>query len=297
MTKDVKRLSPKEAAIATVAYADVFDSPLTPNELHEWLLFSTSVTMDGGTITQKSGFLFLKGRSKLLGIRKERQGWQEEKLAIARRAAGWLAVIPTVQLVGVTGGLSMNNAKKEDDIDLFLVAAAGTIWITRLLVTVCMDILNLRRKPLATNVTNKVCLNMFVTPRGLSVSSAERDCFSAHEVLQMKPIWEQRGMYRKFLDVNEWSREFLPHAWEARLGERVPTASQTPAVVVWVFRIFEFPAKLIQLAYMQSRRSSEVVTDSVLRFHPKDARVWVKRKFAARLARFKIPLDKIFYAS
>jgi len=294
---DVKRLSPKDSAVATVAYADVFDSPLTRQELHEWMLFSSSATVRVGTITQKSGFLFLKGRSKLLDVRKERQGWQEEKSAIARRAARWLAVIPTVQLVGVTGGLSMNNAKQEDDIDLFLVAAAGTIWITRLLVALCIDILGLRRKPLATNVTNKVCLNMFVTPRGLSVPAGQRDCFSAHEVLQMKPIWEQKGMYRKFLDANDWSREFLPHAWEARLGERVQRVSQTPVIVVWLFRIFEFPAKLIQLAYMQSRRSSEVVTDSVLRFHPKDARVWVKRKFAARLAHLKIPLDKVFYAS
>jgi hypothetical protein len=77
----------------------------------------------------------------------------------------------------------------------------------------------------------------------------------------------------------------------------VPTVSHTPALVVWAFRLFDFPAKLIQLFYMQHHRSNEVVTDSVLRFHPKDARVWVKREFAARLKGFKIPLDKVFYAS
>jgi hypothetical protein len=292
--KEVKRLSLYKAALATLAYADVFDFPLTRQEFHEWALFFSSPM---NIVDKKTGFLFLKNRSNLVGIRKERTLFQKEKWVIAQRAARWLALFPTVQLVGVTGGLAMNNAKREDDIDLFLVVAGGTIWITRLLVTIFMDLLRLRRKPYATTVTNKVCLNMFVTTRGLRVPSGERDCFSAHEVLQMKPLWEQKGTYRKFLKENEWSGDYLPNAWKERGRENVPTVCQTPALVVWAFRIFEFPAKLVQLIYMQRHRSHEVVTDSVLRFHPKDARVWVKRKFAERLKKLKIPLDKVFYAS
>ena len=290
-------MSPKDSAIATIAYADVFDYPLTRKEYYDWALFSSSNFPRGSFVDQKNGFLFLRGRSKLVGIRNGRQRWQEEKLAIARRAAGWLTIFPTVQLVGITGGLPMNNAKKEDDIDLFLVVAGGTIWITRLLVTVCMDILGLRRKPFVTRVANKICLNMFVTQRGLRVPVGERDCFSAHEVLQMLPIWEQKGIYKKFLDANSWSRIYLPNAWESRYQRSVQTVFSTPSVVVWVFRVFEFPAKLIQLAYMQTKKSNEVVTDSVLRFHPKDARIWIKRKLTARLKLLKIPLDKVFYAS
>jgi hypothetical protein len=81
-----------------------------------------------------------------------------------------------------------------------------------------------------------------------------------------------------------------------RLTESVFEVSQTPVLVVWAFRIFDFPAKLIQIFYMQHNITHEVVTDSVLRFHPFDARVWVKRKFAARLKVLKVPLDKVFYA-
>jgi hypothetical protein len=292
----VKQISSKDATLATVAYADIFDYPLTRRELHEWTLFSSHVSVRVSAIDQKKEYLFLRGRSKLLEIREKRQCWQKEKWAIARRAARWIALFPTVQFVGVTGGLAMNNAKKKDDVDLFLVTAPGTIWITRLLVTVCMEVLGLRRKPLSGNVANKVCLNMFVTPRGMSVPRYERDCFSAHEVLQMKPIWEQQGTYQKLLLANEWSRNYLPRAWNARLGETPPTVSHTPALVVWVFRVFDFPAKLIQLAYMEQHRTHEIIKDSVLRFHPVDARVWVKRKFAARLAGLKVPLDKVFYA-
>lgn len=64
-----------------------------------------------------------------------------------------------------------------------------------------------------------------------------------------------------------------------------------------LFIILEPLAKFIQLWYMEKHRTYEVITDTTLRFHPKDARVWVKRKLASRLAKFNIPLDKVFYAS
>lgn len=60
--------------------------------------------------------------------------------------------------------------------------------------------------------------------------------------------------------------------------------------------IIEFFAKHAQLWYMKRHRTSEVITDTVLRFHPKDARIWIKRRFAARLKGYNTPLDKIFYA-
>ena len=68
-------------------------------------------------------------------------------------------------------------------------------------------------------------------------------------------------------------------------------------LVIFLMRLFEWPAKQIQLWYMARHRTHEVITDTTLRFHPRDARVWVKRKLSARLAKFNIPLDKVFYAS
>ena len=61
------------------------------------------------------------------------------------------------------------------------------------------------------------------------------------------------------------------------------------------FIIFEPFARMIQLWYM-SGRTNEVVSDTLLRFHPKDARGWVKVALAKRLARYNLPLDNIFYA-
>lgn len=61
-----------------------------------------------------------------------------------------------------------------------------------------------------------------------------------------------------------------------------------------LFILLEPLARSVQLWYMKNKRTREVITDTTLRFHPKDARVWVKKKLSGRLTRYNIPLDKVF---
>jgi len=296
------RISTQDAIRATVAYADIFDYPLTREELRTWMIISSKKIQKVRGIDEKNGLFYVHRRSALIKFRQARQFWQEKKWNIARRAAWWLSLIPTIHLVGVTGGLAMNNADEDDDIDLFIITAFRALWISRLLATGLMQLVGLRRKPDETYVKNKVCLNMFMAPRyttyalGLDIPSEERDCFSAHEVLQMCPIWEQPGIYHKFIGSNGWVDAYLPCALALKQKQQVVSVHRTPSLVIVLFRIFEYPAKMLQLWYMRKRRTSEVITDTIIRFHPKDARIWVKRKLAARLVKFNIPLDKVFYA-
>lgn len=269
------RISKHEALTATLAYAAVFDYALTRQELALWFLFYPVAAV---------------------GIPKNKRR-QEDKWKIAERAGRWLSLVPTIQLVGVTGGLSMNNAKRDDDIDLFFIVAGGTLWVSRMLATILMDILGLRRHPKDTSVADKVCLNMFMTAGATSIPPGDRDLFTAHEVLQMAPLWEQKGTYKRFLSANRWTEQYLPNAWKEKNVTIVPGMSISFGLVIFFMRLFEWPAKRLQLWYMARHRTREVITDTTLRFHPKDARVWVKRRLAARLAKVHIPLDKVFTAS
>jgi len=60
--------------------------------------------------------------------------------------------------------------------------------------------------------------------------------------------------------------------------------------------VIEYFCKTVQLWYMKKHRTNEVISDTMLRFHPKDARIWIKREFAKRLARYNVPIDKFFNA-
>jgi len=291
-------ISKTSSLIATVAYADIFGYPLTRRELIFWLLFHpVSRIRLPVDIQGVHSFVTLRGHQRLVRERLAKQKEQEKKWRIARRASAWLSRVPTIKLIGVTGGLAMNNAKKEDDVDLFFIVSDGTLWVSRLLSTVLTDALGLRRRPGDRKFADKVCLNMFMTEDALSIPAKERDLFAAHEVLQMKPLWDREDTYMKFLIKNKWVMKLLPNAWLAknRASSNEHRASGWK-FGAWCLGFLERPARVLQLLYMKRHRTTEVVTDQVLRFHPRDARVWVKAALQKRLASFNIPLDNVFYA-
>lgn len=288
---------------ATVCYADIFDYPLTEDDLY----FRCIKKIPGKNlrskpipgITKTNYLLHLKGRKEIIVTYEKRHAFSKKKWEIARTIANRLQIIPTIFLVGVTGGLAVNNADRNDDIDLFFITARGTVWITRLIVTVWVSVFAKRRKPQETRVADSICLNMFIGDDAMQLPDSEKDLFSAHEVLQMEPVWSRRDTYRRFLQANVWVKDFLPVAWSIKQTGR----NQHPKISHWwtrvarkVLRIFEWPAKFMQLWYMSQRRTNEIITDSVLRFHPKDARVWIRKSLEKRLNKRNIPLDKIFYA-
>jgi hypothetical protein len=245
---------------------------------------------------------------RLLAIRKQREAWAEDKWIQARRIANILTIIPTITLVGVTGGLTRSNTRQEDDIDFIIISSPEALWVTRALSTVLLDILRLRRRVNDREVRNRICLNMFISEAGLAVPRTERDLYTAHEVLLMTPLWERGGAYQKFLTANRWVKKFLPNAWKKKNQElRIRNHGQKQNIGVFfrlplihvsrfLIRLIEPVAQYIQLRYMSRRRSSEIVTDIIIRFHPRDARIWIKRALGRRLAKYDIPLDKIFYA-
>ena len=119
----------------------------------------------------------------------------------------------------------------------------------------------------------------------------------------MTPLWGRDGVYKRFLYANAWVKKFLPNAWEEKVkssreagsrsaGQKSKVKSQKSYKV---FSILEPIAQFMQLRYMNRRRTTEVIGDTVIRFHPRDARGWIKKELGRRLAQFNIPLDKIFY--
>lgn len=203
----------KKAILRTLAYADVFDYPLKENEIFRFLIsnFQKELPTLSSEVSKKEGFYFLKGRKRIVVTRKKRERWSREKLKIAKRVAGWLKLIPTIQMVAVTGALAMNNSEKEDDIDLLIVTSKNRLWLTRLLTVFLVELVSHRRRPQDKNVKDKICLNMFLDEKHLAVPKKEQDLFSAHEACQLKLLWDRNETYQKFVKENQWVKHFLPN--------------------------------------------------------------------------------------
>jgi len=207
----------QRAILRTLAYADIFDYPLTLEEIHRFLIgqevtkskLKTILNSQFSIPNSQSGFYFLRGREKILATRKKREKWSQKKMKIARKVARWLRLIPTIKMVAVTGALAMENSDKEDDVDLLIVTAKNRLWFSRGLVVTFLRFFGLYRRP--RKIKNMICPNMLLDEEHLVVHKKEQDLFSAHEVCQLKVLWEKDGIYQKFVKENQWAKRFLPN--------------------------------------------------------------------------------------
>lgn len=199
------------AIVHTVAYADVFDYPLTPEEIHRYLEAPASLQQvhcllaDGGLIpdrlVQIEGFITLPGREGIVYTRRQRAERAAQLWPLAIRYARLIAELPFVRMVALTGSLAMDNADARSDLDYFVVTAVDRLWLCRAL------ILPLVRW--AARRGNVICPNYFLSERALSLE--QRDLFMARELAQMTPLFGL-DVYERVRELNAWSATFLPNA-------------------------------------------------------------------------------------
>ena len=293
--------SMEKAILKTLIYADIFDYPLNIFEIHKWLIGKKinlrAVEKALKKLNQESrimnhgGYYFLPKRSGLVIKRKRREKQSKSFLLKAKFYVWFLKFIPWIKLVGISGGLAMKNADKKDDIDLFLVTTKNRIWLTRLLTIFILDFLGVRRraKMKPSQVAGKLCANILLEEDQLEQTN--KDIFTAHEVLQMRVLWERGGMYGKYLLDNAWAFKFLPN-WvgDARGPANLSLRGSKSRPVAISFKLdshvasllgmtMERLAKWLQLKIMRKPLGMERIQDGALYFHPNDIRSQVLLEF------------------
>ena len=292
----------RKAILQTLVYADIFDYPLTAREIYKFLItpkplrFSVlkkklkEIARRDELIKSKGEYFFLKGREEIVRLRQKRKFWSQRKIKIAKKVSRWLRLIPWIKMVGISGALAMENADKNDDIDLLVVAAKKRLWLTRVLAVFLTELLGCRRRPKDKQVNNKICLNMFLDEDCLTVPKNEQDLFSAHEVVQLKLLWERKNCYQKFLRANLWVKNYLANSLDIKKlrDEDIKGEKKNNFLISQFLNFLELIAYKIQVAYMNSRRTKEVVEAQRIRFHPRDCREWVLKKYQEKLKDYSI---------
>lgn len=199
----------ERAIVQTVAYADVFDYPLTADEIHRYLI---GVRVGRGSVRtllntqlpkelKRSGRYFsLAGREAHVETRKARAASAADYWRKAVHYGRRMSKLPFVRMVAVTGGLAMDNMA-DGDIDYLVVTEPERLWLCRGLVVAQVRLAALKGVEL--------CPNYFLSERALELD--ERNLFTAHEVTQMVPL-AGTPTYQRLRELNRWSYAFLPNA-------------------------------------------------------------------------------------
>jgi hypothetical protein len=205
------RAAIERAIVQAVAYADVFDYPLTVDEIHRYLIGvparRRAVRTALGTarlipdVLARSGRYFtLAGRESAVDTRRSRAAPAADYWRRAVRYGHLIGNLPFVRMVAVTGALAMDNVA-DGDIDYLVITEPGRLWLCRALVV------GLVRT--AAFQGTELCPNYFLSERALVLS--ERNLFTAHEVAQMVPL-SGIETYQRLRALNRWTDTYLPNA-------------------------------------------------------------------------------------
>lgn len=237
-----------------------------------------SLMVANDDLIRADGFYCLPGREEIIKLRKRRWICSQPKLKKARRIASFLKFIPWIKLIGVTGALAMENSDQNDDIDLMIITSPQRLWLTRGVIVTFLRLTGQYRRP--GKIKDMICPNLMIAEDALEFP--DRDLFTAHEIVQMKPIFVRDNMHRRFLKANLWIKEFLPNAIESAKC-KVQSAKPKFKVQNFLLDFLERFAYKLQLKYMERKKTVEVTTPSVIRFHPQDARQRILDEYQKRV--------------
>ncbi len=285
----------QRSILKTLAYADIFDYPLTAREIHKWLISKKAVklqALQGQALKLKiqrtKSFYHLPNRQNIVSLRQSRQQFSLLKLRKAQKITKLLRLIPSIKLVAITGALSMNNSNKNDDIDLMIITKNNRLWLTRLLAILILEITGNRRRPQKHSVPerniDKFCLNLWLDESVLAIKKSRQTLYTAHEIAQIKPLFDRGNTYQKFLSLNSWVKSFLPNALPKAAmtlqGQALKSSSNTSHLKISnLLNSFAFK---LQYFYMKSKITREKVSLHSAFFHPRPTGQIVLKQYQAR---------------
>lgn len=219
----------------SLVYHDLFDYPLTNDELWLWQVGKDKTPRH--QIESLGTFNFLPGRKDILIKRAGLVEANGERWGMAFKIAAVLKFIPTVEMVGIAGLLSARGTRDGFQ-GLILVASAKTLWATKAVALLLMGILGKREM-------------LFVACVDLNnLAFADRNIYTAHEVLQGKVLFDRGGVYKKLLQENRWAEQFFPNAfkkyWE-QSKKRRKRVSLISTLFKVMFKAVERPACFFQI--------------------------------------------------
>ena len=203
----------EKAIYSTVAYRDMFHFPVTLDEILRYLhgvrcsrsellaALSSSPFLDSH-LDSDGEFFCLKGRGDTFAIRRARRALSLAQWPTAHRFARFLAMLPNVRMVAMTGSLAAGNFPEDGDIDFLLVTDSGTLWRTRALCRLLALLDERLRRGL-------FCPNTFLSSAALALS--RRTLYDAQELCQMIPL-HGLEVYQTVRRANRWTADWLPNA-------------------------------------------------------------------------------------
>ncbi|MEK7138121.1 MAG: nucleotidyltransferase domain-containing protein [Patescibacteria group bacterium] len=294
----------QDAILATLAYYDGLDYPLSGFELYRYIInpqrlkpyiesleaitlkeISEAIEelINKGMIQQENGFYSLKGRTGLSVLRIDREKISTQKWRRCLRRAYWLQLAPWIRGMFVSGSLALGTADRESDFDILVLVEPGRLYLARLLLSGVASLIGARRTRFEVVAPDKFCFNHYLTTDSLGIT--HESLYNAQTYAHLVPLAVSPTLAGKFFAENLWINKFVynftPHSQTIRRTVR------PSGLLKGIARTIEFvcqgrTADLFERwarQYQQKRISANpathapggrvVYTNTELEFHPR----------------------------
>lgn len=199
------------AILRTLMYFDLFDYPLTPDEIIRFApipLSSLRIVEETLQALEDDRMVFRFGEFRSLlndyahierrkhGNRSALEIWDK-----AVKRSKFIQQFPFVRSVNISGSLSKNYFDAGADFDFFIITAPGRLWL-------CRTLLTLYKKICLLNSRKYFCINYFIDTNALEIP--DKNIFAATEIITLKNMTGVQ-VYNQFMEYNKWIREFFPN--------------------------------------------------------------------------------------
>ncbi len=224
--------------IATLAYSNQFDFPLTSREISARLIASGVIAQEGwvgyadrqvatqqvienalqhlvrlGVVVTNGEYWALQSFGHIFGTRVSRARQTQQKASAIDELVATTKEINWIQGIAITGSVAVQNATTTDDIDVLLVCQPKRLWLVRLLLLLRAWRAGRRVAP-ERQQGNGWCFNLWLESDNLAVPKTKRSLYEAFEVIQARFVYARTGVVRSWLQQNSWIAEFVPSAYE-----------------------------------------------------------------------------------
>lgn len=136
-------------------------------------------------------------------IKKQNLKYFKQIVRKVQKYIQFISLLPTVRFIAITGSSAMLHASPSGDLDLFIITKHRTLWATRALLVLLAKLMGV--------YGSHICLNLFFDEAYLKVPRIKQNVYVAHEILQMRVLFDKNRIYDRFIDSNRWIYNLLPN--------------------------------------------------------------------------------------
>lgn len=292
-----------DAILATLAYYDGLDYPLSAFELYRYLINPQRLKpniesiefiglkniyeaieklLSRGQVQEENGFYFLKDKKGLSALRLEREKISAQKWRRCLNRAYWLQLAPWIRGMFVSGSLALGTVSPESDFDILVLVEPRRLYLARFVLSGITSLIGARRTRYETSAPDKFCFNHYLTTDTLNMK--HESLYNAQTYAHLVPMMVNPNLAGKFFAENLWINKyvynFTPHQQTIRRTVRPSGFLKSIAQAIEFIFQGSLGDSLERLArqYQQNRISDNpvthasggrvVYTSTELEFHP-----------------------------